>query len=123
MATPGNEWVDEAAGPAVRSHAVTGDRRRSTRERFDLVAVVASAGVADLAGRLGREHVSILEMCRRPLSVAEVASGSYLPVGVVRVLLSDLLDRALIMVRDPAPAETMFNESVLKEVTHDLRAL
>lgn len=124
MATSGNEWFDEAAGPIVRPYAMTGGRTRPSRVDFDLIAVVVTADVPHLAADgLGPEHNSILDGCRHPLSVAEVASQMDLPLGVVRVLLGDLLDRALIVVRDPSPVDTMSNESVLKEVIHGLRAL
>lgn len=119
-----NEWLDEAAGPVVRPYAVTGGRTRTSRVDFDLIAVIVTADVrAPAEGGLGPEHVSILELCRRPLSVAEIASEVDLPLGIVRVLLGDLLDLGLIIVRDPVPIDTMSDESVLKEVMHGLRAL
>ncbi|MFI0452553.1 DUF742 domain-containing protein [Actinomadura sp. 6N118] len=69
------------------------------------------------------EHEMILELCRSPLSVVEVASELELPLGVVRVLLGDLLDRSLILVRRPAPVAQFPSERVLKEVIDGIRAL
>ena len=41
---------------------------------------------------LEAEHDRILELCREPLAVAELAGRLQLPLGVVRVLLDDLVD-------------------------------
>lgn len=124
MTTPENEWLDEDAGPVVRPYAMTGGRTRVPQVNFDLIAVIVTADVPvpDDAG-LGPEHMTILDRCRRPLSVAEVASEIDLPLGVARVLLGDLLGFGLITVSDPAPVAHMSNESVLREVIHGLHAL
>jgi hypothetical protein len=62
-------------------------------------------------------------MCVRPLSVAEVSAKMKLPLGVVRVLLSDLLEYGLIAVRRPEPDNRLPNERLLKEVLNGLQAL
>ena len=49
-------------------------------------------------GELDEELELILSVCVRPMSVAEVASHSGLPLGVLRVLLSDLVDQGRVMV-------------------------
>lgn len=124
MSTPDNEWLDAEAGPVVRPYAMTGGRTRTSRVTFDLIAVVVTANVPSPGeAGLGPEHLTILELCRAPLSVADVASEVDLPLGVVRVLLGDLLDRGHIIVRDPAPVGERVNESVLREVIHGLQAL
>lgn len=46
---------------------------------------------------LDEELELILSVCVRPVSVAEVASRAGLPLGVLRVLLSDLLDQGRVM--------------------------
>ncbi|ACY99200.1 MULTISPECIES: DUF742 domain-containing protein [Thermomonospora] len=128
------EWADEEAGPVVRPYALTGGRTKPVRDEFDLIAIIETvAGTGGDAGgpatvgierALGApEHQTILELCRSPLSVAEVASELDLPLGVVRVLLGDLLDHGLIRVRRPAPVAQFPNERVLKEVIDGLHAL
>ncbi|MFC4050719.1 MULTISPECIES: DUF742 domain-containing protein [Actinomadura] len=126
-------WYDDAAGPVVRPYALTGGRTHYTGDDFDLVALIAAAeppeaaagepALAAPAWAPGPEHHMILELCRTPLSVAEIASDLELPLGVVRVLLGDLLDRSLIQVRRPAPVAQFPSERVLKEVIDGIRAL
>ncbi|MGH3244134.1 MAG: DUF742 domain-containing protein [Spirillospora sp.] len=124
-------WYDDedAAGPVVRPYALTGGRTHYGGDEFDLVALIATVAVPEPAGDLAApppaspEHDMILELCRTPLSVAEIASDLELPLGVVRVLLGDLLDRSLIQVRRPAPVAQFPSERVLKEVIDGIRAL
>jgi hypothetical protein len=124
MSRSENEWLDEEAGPVVRPYALTRGRTRPTREGFDLIAIIASAATSSFAPPgAGPEHLAILELCVRPLSVAEVSAKLRLPLGVVRVLLDDLLDHGLIVVRRPAATNQTPNEQVLKEVLHGLKAL
>ncbi|KAB2343303.1 DUF742 domain-containing protein [Actinomadura rudentiformis] len=137
----GSAWFDDDAGPVVRPYALTGGRTHYDGGDFDLVALIvtrdaADAGEPDRPGPLvphvtgppnrwapDPEHEMILELCRSPLSVVEVASELELPLGVVRVLLGDLLDRSLILVRRPAPVAQFPSERVLKEVIDGIRAL
>lgn len=121
------EWVDAAAGPVVRHYAVIGGRTRHRTGEFDLVAIIQSVpepGDENRPGLVtGPEHESILWLCQSPLSVAEIASGLNLPLGVVRILLGDLLDHGLIHVRRPARVAQFPNAVVLKEVIDGLSAL
>jgi hypothetical protein len=117
-------WLDEAAGPVVRPYAMTSGRTRPSTGDFDLISLVIAARpvtATDLG--LGPEHHAIIQMCERPLSVAELAGHLDLPVGIIRVLLGDLLDRNLILVRAPQPATELSSEDIFKAVINGLRAL
>lgn len=131
-------WFDEEAGPVVRPYAMTrGRTRASSGEPLDLIALVTAATAAAAAARgaqaggsvladqaLAPEHAEILRRCRRTSeSVAELATGLDLPVGVVRVLISDLLDAGLVRVSRPLPAYDLHDDSTLREVIDGLRAL
>ena len=117
-------WLDEDAGPVVRPYAMTSGRTRPTTGAFDLITlVVAARAVSATDVGLGPEHVAIVRLCQRPLSVAEVAAHLDLPIGIIRVLLGDLLDRELIFVRIPQPAGEMPSEDVFEAVINGLRAL
>ncbi|MCW2871531.1 DUF742 domain-containing protein [Actinacidiphila oryziradicis] len=119
-------WFDDEAGPLVRPYAMTGGRTRPDTGggRLDLIAqVFAEPGAADDPA-LAPEHTMILALCRgEPLSVAELAADSDLPVGVVRVLLGDLLARGNVRVLGPVPPAQLPDEHILREVINGLRAL
>ncbi|GAU67424.1 hypothetical protein SSP35_04_05150 [Streptomyces sp. NBRC 110611] len=121
-------WYDDEAGPVVRPYAMTRGRTRTgAEERLDLIAQVIAESRAPQAvddRTLAPEHIEIVERCRRaPLSVAELAAGLDLPVGVVRVLVGDLLDADLVRVSRPVPPAELPDEDVLREVIDGLRAL
>ncbi|MFF7228190.1 MULTISPECIES: DUF742 domain-containing protein [unclassified Streptomyces] len=121
-------WFDDDAGPVVRPYAMTRGRTRTAAEgRLDLIALVIAESRAEEAvddQMLSPEHVEIVERCRQePLSVAELAAGLDLPVGVVRVLIGDLLDADLVHVSRPVPPAELPDEKVLREVIDGLRAL
>ena len=117
-------WLDEDAGAVVRPYALTRGRTRPAGARLDLIAIISAVGGAraDPAG-LGPEHLSLLRICRRPTSVADLAADLDLPVGVVRILLSDLREQSLISVHDPIPPARLPDRQILQEVVDGLRRL
>ncbi|MEU1216345.1 DUF742 domain-containing protein [Streptomyces sp. NPDC005791] len=123
-----SRWYDAEAGPVVRPYAMTRGRTSSaSRHRLDLIAIVVPEPAADDPGRdqtLSPEHVEIVELCSdMPQSIAELASGLDLPVGVVRVLVGDLVEDELVHVTRPVPPAELPDESLLREVINGLRAL
>ena len=125
-------WDDEAElSQLVRPYTLTrGRTRHAEGAAFDVIAQVVAAdrtGLNDPDGAEGAddpEHQQILELVRsRPLSVAEIAAETDLPLGVVRILLGDLLDAELIRVSRPVPTALLPDVSVLREVIQGLRAL
>ncbi|TDD92179.1 DUF742 domain-containing protein [Actinomadura darangshiensis] len=106
----------------VRPHVVTGGRAHPTRNVFDLVTLVIAAGDLPRAG-LSPEKLRIVELCRGgALSVAEIAGHLGLPVGVAKVLLSDLVDSGHLTTRATAPAAQQSKVRLLQEVLDGLRA-
>ncbi|MFV5997873.1 DUF742 domain-containing protein [Streptomyces sp. NPDC056231] len=123
-----SRWYDADAGPVVRPYAMTRGRTSSaSRHRLDLIAVVVPEPAADDPGRdqtLSPEHVEIIELCSTmPQSIAELASGLDLPVGVVRVLVGDLVEDELVHVTRPVPPAELPDVNILREVINGLRAL
>ncbi|KPI21479.1 protein of unknown function DUF742 [Actinobacteria bacterium OK074] len=123
-----SHWFDDEAGPVVRPYAMTrGRTSHAGQHRLDLIAVVVAEPRADdpeANQALSPEHVDIVELCRdTPQSVAELATGLDLPVGVVRVLVGDLVDDELVHVSRPVPPAELVDESILRDVINGLRAL
>lgn len=112
----------------VRPYAMTrGRTSHAAQHRLDLIAVVVTEPHADdpeADPSLSPEHVDIVGLCREaPQSVAELAAGLDLPIGVVRVLVGDLVDEELVHVTRPVPPAELVDESILRDVIDGLRAL
>ncbi|MFI6152852.1 DUF742 domain-containing protein [Kitasatospora sp. NPDC051170] len=125
----------DEAGIMVRPYTITRGRTAPDRDDLTLITVLttdepaADAALAR-AGRSGtralqHEHRLILERCRRPAAVAEVAAGLDLPVSVTKILLGDLIAQGLLKARAPisvAPAAGM-DTGLLSAVRDGLRRL
>ena len=80
---------DEEDASTVRPYAVTGGRTTTSSAQLPVEALVQ--GLAEPAVGMTPERRSILELtATQYLSVAELSAHTKLPVGVMRVLLSDL---------------------------------
>ncbi|HSR83488.1 MAG TPA: DUF742 domain-containing protein [Streptosporangiaceae bacterium] len=122
MTSGGEQWLDREAGPVVRPYALIKGRTRPPSTAPGLIDVVTAAGEAGYLVGLGPEHRRLLSLCRKPVAVADLASDTDLPLGVVRVLLGDLRERRLIVVAGSADQDSS-EESVLRSVLDGLRAL
>lgn len=94
-------WYDEAAGPLVRPYTITSGRTPAETERLDLSTQVMTLQSEQAPVGLGPEHTAIVQLCRHPVSIAEIAVYVKVPLGVVRVLCGDLIDRGLVITRSP----------------------
>lgn len=122
-----SKWVDRNAGPVVRPYAVTGGRTEpADGEVLDLITIVVAAahggGDSDPI-EFSPEHRRIVGLCRRPATVADIASDTALPLGVVRVLLADLIQSGRVKVLNQRAAGQQPSTDLLREVLHGLRAL
>jgi hypothetical protein len=88
----------------VRAYAWTGGRTRSNIDLEIETLVSANDQTRQSAGILQAEHQHVVELCRSPRSVAEVAALMRLPLGVVKVLLGDMAERGLVDVHQTASA-------------------
>ena len=125
MIAPKDRWLDREAGPVVRPYAVTKGRTvPADGTSVGLIDVVVAVSDADPppGGRLSPEHRHILARCRQPVTVVDLASDIDLPVGVVRVLLSDLSQHGVIRIR-ATPRGPVTNERLLRDVLDGLHAL
>jgi Protein of unknown function (DUF742) len=117
------EWLDDDAGPVVRPYALTGGRTRPSGQRFDLLDMVrAVRGAAQELPRLTPEQGELLLRCQMPAPLAELAAVLDLPVGVIRVLVSDLRERGLVTMHRAQPAG-LNDLKILQEVVDGLRRI
>jgi len=129
MAPKRNRRNRDSRGPVVRPYAVTSGRTRPSGPAIDLVALVSAMrriSIADLdserQAKLGPENRRLLESCRAPVAIADLAADFDLPLGVVRILVADLRELGLVSVRQPAPSG-FTDIATLKEVANALRRL
>ncbi|MFC5752208.1 DUF742 domain-containing protein [Actinomadura rugatobispora] len=97
MESPKERWIGRDAGPIVRPYAVTRGRVRPRGLAIDLITILVATGRGpDGRVRLTREQRTLLELCRRPSTPADLASETDLPFRVVQILLEDLHQYGLI---------------------------
>jgi len=117
-----DQRFDRNSGPVVRPYALTGGRTRPTGEAIDLLALVSSTGSPADELVPEPEYRAVMRFCRPPKPVADLASDLNLPLGVVRILLSDMREHGLITIRPPA-RNRLTDPQVLKDVADALRKL
>ena len=118
-------WLDDDAGAIVRPYAMTRGRTRPDDSTLELVALVTATDLGrSTMDRHAGEQREILQLCRQaPLSVAELSAHLDVPLGVGRVLVSDLLEQGLVVVRRPGPRHLAPDEDLLEKVRHGLLRL
>jgi len=102
-----------------RIYVITGGRS-APAAAFDLVTLIMAADAPPPT--LSPEHATIMRLCRRPLSVAELSAHLRLPFSATAVLVADLLTAGLVLQRRPVrPAN--INPELLEKVIDGLRRL
>ncbi|MCL2732847.1 MAG: DUF742 domain-containing protein [Actinomycetia bacterium] len=115
----------------VRPYALTGGRTRyghvllvetfvATIDASDQPPALTRGG---WAGRVMPELSAIVELCRRMRSVAEISALLRMPLGVVRVLISDLADQGRIRVYGTGHGSGSPDRALLERVLSGLRRL
>lgn len=106
----------------VRPFIVTGGRTRPVDDRLKIETMVHAAPAA-LSAPLGFERRRIVEICQRPVSVAEVSSMLGVPIGVARVLIADLIDERLLAEHEFVGFGAPLTRSLLERIREGVRAL
>ncbi|GDY31008.1 DUF742 domain-containing protein [Gandjariella thermophila] len=123
MSVPGETWFDEAAGPLVRPYAVTRGRTRAAVPHLELITLVVAVQPEVHGAAVEPECAHILRVCALPRSVAEVAARVDLPLCVVKVLISDLIERKYMIFRAGPPPATPPDLTMLQKVLDGIRKL
>ena len=123
MTARDEEWFDADAGPLIRPYTVTGGRTRADAIGLDLLTLVVAVTSNADAAHLAPEYARVIGMCQHPLSVAEVAAYLELPLPVVKVLLSDLIEQQHVIFRSSTPVTAAPDERILQAVLDGIRRL
>jgi hypothetical protein len=107
----------------VRPYAVTGGRTGPTLN-LAMEALVSSATSMhhDLSA-LPPERQAIASLCRQIRSVAEISALLRIPLGVVRVVISDMVAEGLVHVHQPQLDAGKPDLNLLERVLSGLRRL
>jgi hypothetical protein len=109
---------------ALRPYVITQGRSRPTRNTIGVeTLLVATSPPTDLPITAPREVVALVRMCQRLLSLVEAAAHLELPVSLVKVLASDLVDSGHLTARSGVPQAVPPDSQTLKEVLDGLRRL
>ena len=95
-------WVEPDGGRVVPVYAVTGGRTRANDGPdmpIEALVTTTEAGVA--AADLQLEYRMTVELAAAPVSIVEIGASLGVPVGVARVLVSDLVNAKYLVVHLP----------------------
>ncbi|GAB2806288.1 DUF742 domain-containing protein [Streptomyces daliensis] len=115
----------EPGAPAsfVRAYAWTGGRTRS-HHHFEVETLVTATDPNGVPAAATQWDRAVLDLCREPRSVAEVAALVAVPLGVAKVLLGDMADRGMIVIHEAATnADDTPTQALLERVLTGLRQL
>ena len=121
--TPGADdetWYDDDAGPLVRPYTITRGRTRPETLELDLITLLVATGLHPRTS--DPEYLTILGLCAQPQSVAEISARAHLPLGVAKVLISDLVEANCLMFQS-TPSITDPDLDMLRKVLEGIRRL
>lgn len=111
----------KASGRLLRPYAITGGRARGS-SHLALEALVVTTVDDTGRARLVLERRTVADLAVTPISVAEISAHLQVPLGVARVLVSDMSDEGLVRVHQPR-AEGRPDIALLERVLNGIRAL
>ncbi|MEU3724478.1 DUF742 domain-containing protein [Streptomyces sp. NPDC031705] len=107
----------------VRPYSLTGGRTRFPQVLLvETFVATLDSGPAKTPDRMP-EMRAIVEVCRRMRTIAEISALLKLPLGVVRVLVSDLADQGRIRVYGTGHGTGRPDRALLERVLSGLRRL
>jgi hypothetical protein len=125
----GGGWLldgfEEEPGRVARPYTITRGRTRPVVDReieFETL-VWAVPGAVGLSSGLSVHWRVVVGLCRRVVSLAEVAAGMGVPIGVARVLVCDMAEAGLVRLQRPVGAGEGSRVALLERVLHGLRQL
>ncbi|MFR9675804.1 DUF742 domain-containing protein [Streptomyces sp. TR02-1] len=100
MTTPETAWATESS-EELRPYAVTRGRTHPTQP-VDISSYVRTRAEAGSTDHLDEEEQDLVTECRAgPSAVVELAGRTGLPLQVVKILVSDLIDTGFLVMAMP----------------------
>ncbi|GAA2324273.1 DUF742 domain-containing protein [Streptomyces kunmingensis] len=113
----------ELTSPLVPLFVITNGRALPPDHQYEHTALVTAAREAEASVRaLSPEARTVVDLVANGfLSVAEVAGHTHLPLGIVRILLAQLEEGGLILVRKPIPRAERVDRELVSAVLNGLK--
>ncbi|GAA2993024.1 DUF742 domain-containing protein [Streptomyces fulvorobeus] len=113
----------ELTSPLVPLFVITNGRALPPDHEYEHTTLVMAAPESAAAARtLSPEAGQVMELVADGfLSVAEVAGHTHLPLGIVRILLAQLEEDGLILVRRPIPRAERVDRELVSAVLDGLK--
>lgn len=108
-------------GRLIRPYAITGGRTGAESEISLETQIQATDRGTQQAGAYRWEAAKVVELVQSPIALIELAARAEVPIGVARVLVSDLMDDGA--VRLYVPQRTQNYTSLLERVLDGVRNL
>jgi hypothetical protein len=120
---PDDDELPEDEDYLVRPYALTKGRTKP-RYHLEIEAMVSAAhpGTGDTR-RLSPECQAILEFCRDWRSVAEISAVLQMPLGVARILVSDMATEGLVRIQQLNHDQGRPDVKLLERVLSGIRRL
>jgi hypothetical protein len=108
----------------VRPYALTGGRARNLWTDLPIEALLSATANAAAEPGQSPEQRTIVRLCNHRLqSVAEISALLKLPLGVVRVLVGELVDRGVLELYQPRHQSEHPDRALLERVLDGLRRM
>ncbi|WP_393916137.1 DUF742 domain-containing protein [Halostreptopolyspora alba] len=107
----------------VRSFSLTGGRTRAPSPLLLETLVSAISMNATGFAELTPEQREIYLACREPTSVTEIATRLSMPIGVARILISDLSDHDRVAIHPTVRRDQPSNRHLLERILHGLESI
>jgi uncharacterized protein DUF742 len=120
MIDPGGDYTARA----LRPYVITKGRSRPTRNTVGVETLLITLDPArELPVSATREERALVRMCERLLSLVEAAAHLELPVSLVTIIASDLIDTGYLSARSSIPQGGRPDSKLLQEVLNGLRRI
>ncbi|AHH95143.1 DUF742 domain-containing protein [Kutzneria viridogrisea] len=119
-AEPASSAETRADEVLVRPFIMTGGRTTPLADDLRIETLVV-ATPASLSAPLRFEQRTVVQLCQRPHSLAEIGAALGVPLGVVRVLVGDLVSAGHVAVRESSADQLPV--SVIERIRDLVRAL
>jgi hypothetical protein len=115
--------ANQSRSARVRPYTITGGRTRTRRPLLLETLISVPRYDQDVRDRLIPESRDIYVLCQVKQSIAEISTRLGMPLGVVRVLVSDLADQGEVQVHPTGSVGGQPDRGLLERVLRGLQTI